>query len=255
VASAGIAGCRIVAKIASDYGKPDGLVEVIPGEEASFLAPLPIAKMPGIGPKTETKLRLLGIKTLGQVAALSSATLENHFGSYGQTLQNHARGIDHSKIEGLEDAKTFSHETTFGHDILEIRHLEAVLRFLCEKVGVRLRSSGREAKTVTLKLRFPDFETTNRSRTSELGFSADNEIYAMAVQMLHRVTGSKPRPVRLIGVEISNLCGDTRQLGLFDSQKQQQARRDRAIDRIRQKYGFDSVRSGQTMALKQIFED
>lgn len=255
VASAGIASCRIVAKIASDYGKPDGLVEVTPGEEAVFLAPLPVGKMPGIGPKTEAKLKLLGIKTLGQVASLPVTLLKNHFGTYGQILQNHARGIDHSKIEMPDDARSISHETTFGHDIIDIKHMEAVLRYLSEKVGSRLRSSRREAKSVTLKLRFSDFETINRSHSSGLGFSTDSEIYAIAVGMLRRALGGRPRPVRLIGVEISNLCGDMRQLGLFDSQRLRQEHRDRAIDRIRQKYGFDSVRTGQTIALKQIFED
>ncbi len=255
VASAGIAMCRVVAKIASDYGKPDGLVEIAPGEEAQFLAPLPVSKMPGIGRKTEAKLNSLGIKTLGQVASLPVGVLKNHFGSYGLVLHNHARGIDHSKIEAPDEAKSISRETTFGHDIVEIKHLEAVLRYLSEKVGSQLRASGSQAKSVTLKLRFADFETINRSRSSAQGFSTDDAIYELAMEMLHKSARSRGKPVRLIGVEVSNLCGEMRQIGLFDAQKLRRERRDQAIDHIREKYGFDSVRSGQTMALKQIFED
>jgi DNA polymerase-4 len=255
IASAGIASCRIVAKIASDCGKPDGLVEIAPGEEARFLAPLPVGKMPGIGPKTEVKLKSLGIKTLGQVASLPVSVLKNHFGSYGMVLHNHASGVDYSRIEMPDEANSISRETTFGHDITDIKHLAAVLRYLSEKVGSQLRGSSREAKRVTLKLRFADFETINRSRSAALAFSTDDAIYGLAVGLLHKASGIRGKPVRLIGVEVSNLSGEIRQMGMFDAQKLRQERRDQAVDQIRRKYGFDSVRSGQTMALKQIFED
>ncbi len=116
-ASIGVAGCKVVAKIASDLSKPDGLVEVPPGEEAAFLAPLPIGKMPGIGKKTEQRLRGLGIKTLHQVAGMPPRTLKSHFGASGEALQRHARGIDNRKVSPPGEAKSISRETTFDRDV------------------------------------------------------------------------------------------------------------------------------------------
>jgi DNA polymerase-4 len=255
VASVGIASCKIVAKIASDFGKPDGLVEVPAGQEKEFLAPLPINSMPGIGPKTEQALKSLGITTIGALAGLPVSILKNKFGSYGIMLHNHANGIDSRKIESPGEARSISHETTFSHDTGDMKYLHAVLRLLCEKVGARLRSEQKYARSVSLKLRFDDFETINRSRTLRETTHIDDVIYETAVEMLDRALRNQRKLVRLIGVEAANLVDRGKQLSLFDQQRQRRERRDKAVDRIRQKYGFDAVQSGQAMALKQIFDD
>jgi DNA polymerase IV len=255
VASVGIASCKIVAKIASDFGKPDGLVEVPAGKEREFLAPLPIDRMPGIGPRTEHALKSLGITTIGALAGLPVSILKNKFGSYGIMLHNHANGIDNRKVESPSEARSISHETTFSHDTGDIKYLHAVLRLLCEKVGARLRREEKYARSVSLKLRFDDFETINRSRTLKETTHIDDIIYETAVEMLDRALKNQRKLVRLIGVEVANLVDRGKQLSLFDQQRQRRERRDKAVDRIRQKYGFDAVQSGQAMALKQIFDD
>lgn len=254
-ASVGIASCKIVAKVASDYGKPDGLVEVPRGQERRFLAPLPMGRLPGIGTKTEQKLKSLGFNTIGQIAELPQSILKQKFGSYGAILQQHARGIDYSQVESVDEAKSISRETTFSHDIVDEGHLHATLRYLCEKVGAELREAGKQAKSVSLKLRFADFETISRSRSSVEAFSTDDAIYKLAGELLSRALGSKKKYIRLIGVEVSSLTGDAKQTGLFDYQKLREERRSQAIDRIRQKYGFNAVYTGRTIALKQIFKN
>lgn len=255
VASVGIASCKVIAKIASDFGKPDGLVEVPQGQEREFLAPLPINRMPGIGPRTEQALKSLGITTIGALAGLPVSILKNKFGSYGIMLHNHANGIDNRKVESPGKARSISHETTFSHDTGDIKYLHAMLRLLCEKVGARLRREEKYARSVSLKLRFDDFETINRSRTLKETTHIDDVIYETAVEILDRALRNQRKLVRLIGVEAANLVDRGKQLSLFDQQRQRREQRDKAIDRIRQKYGFDAVQSGQAMALKQIFDD
>ncbi len=254
IASAGIASCKIVAKVASDYGKPDGLVEIARGQERQFLAPLPIGRLPGIGARTEEKLKSMGIKTIGQVADLPLHILKQSFGTYGALLQQHAQGIDYSSVESTGEAKSISRETTFSHDIIDVTHLHAVLRYLCEKVGAELREAGKEAKSVSLKLRFADFETINRSRSSGETINTDDAIYSFAADLLDRALGGRKKYIRLIGVEVSGLSAEAKQAGLFDYQKLREERRNQAIDHIRKKYGFNAVYTGRTMALKQIFE-
>jgi DNA polymerase IV len=253
--SVGISKYMIVAKIASDLGKPDGLLEVLPGTEKEFLAPLAVGKMPGVGVSTEKKLRSMGIRTIGDIAGLSPSVLKAHFGSYGAVLQGHACGIDNGKVQSRGEAKSISRETTFGRDIIDRRHLHAVLRYLSEKVGADLREYNRKAKSISLKLRFSNFETINRSKSLPELFDTDDAIYDTAAGLLDRALGNQDKLVRLIGVELSNLNGDGTQLGLFDRDRLRQERRSQAIDEIRKKYGFSAVQSGRTMALKQIFED
>ena len=254
IASVGIANCKVVAKIASDIGKPDGLVEVPFGTEKDFLAPLPIGRLPGVGLKTEQRLKALNITRIGQLASLPLSSAKNLLGSYGVMLHHYANGIDDRKIETLSEARSISKETTFEQDILDSRYLLGVLRYLSEQVGVRLREQGKQARNVSIKLRFADFETIHRSQRLPEAASSDDVIYNTAARLLERALGNKSKLVRLIGVEVSNLLGEGKQLGLFDYQRQKQERRDQAIDRIRRKYGFESVQSGGTLALKQLFE-
>ncbi len=177
VASIGIAPCRVVAKVASDLGKPDGLIEVLPGEERAFLATLPVRKMPGVGEKTGKVLKTMGIETIGQLADMPDSLFRSRFGEGMIWLQQHARGIDDSPVEEYGEAKSISRETTFEKDTMDISFLRATLRYFAEKLGAELREEGKNARTVTLKLRYSDFETVNRSSSAREGTNLDDSIF------------------------------------------------------------------------------
>ena len=251
VASIGIAPCKVVAKVASDLGKPDGLVEVQPGQERSFLAPLAVQKLPGIGEKTGAVLRSMGITTIGQLADLPDKLFLNRFGEGIFWLQQHARGIDDSVVEARGEAKSISRETTFEKDTSDRRLLKATLRYFAEKLGAELRESGKQTRTVGLKLRYLDFETINRSSTSSQATDLDDDIFKTAVRLLEKALEKKNRPVRLIGLEVCNLVSGEKQLSLFNAETEKMEKVDRAIDRIREKYGFDAIRTGYTLDLKR----
>ena len=252
-ASIGIASCKVVAKVASDLSKPDGLLEVPPGEEQAFLAPLPIEKLPGIGKKTEQKLKGMGIKTLNQLARMPLEALKSHFGAFGETLHLSANGIDTREVSPPTEAKSISRETTFDKDTNEKSTLEATLRYLAERVGSNLRRQEKQAKTVTLKLRYADFTTITRSRTLPQASDTDHLIYDTGANLLRRALAMERQPVRLIGIGVSNLVEPGRQLTMLESRDQRQEQLNRAIDRIRDRYGFASIQTGRTLRLRDIF--
>jgi len=253
IASVGMASCKVVAKIASDLGKPDGLVEVAPGQEKGFMAPLPVARLPGVGRKTEQSLRAMGVTTVGQLAALPPGLVKSRFGSAGVMIHHYANGVDNRKVEPPGEAKSISRETTFAQDTLDRQLLQAILRYLCERVGAELRHQNKRARSIALKLRYADFETISRSLSCEGATDADEVIFAGAVRLLDRALAGKQKLVRLLGVEVSNLVSDGKQLYMLDSMPQRLEHLDRAIDRIRKKYGFSSIQTGRTLALKDIF--
>jgi DNA polymerase-4 len=253
IASVGISSCKVVSKIASDLGKPDGLVEVSQGEEKEFLAPLSINKLPGVGKKTEERLISLGITTIGQLAELTPEFVKTYIGSFGIMLHRHANGIDDRKVGVHGEAKSISRETTFSQDTFDHRILKGVLHHLCERVGADLRGQNKQARTVSIKLRYENFETLTRSRSMEEAISTDEALFSTALKLLDLALAGTKKRVRLIGVEVSNLTGEGTQLYLFDSRAQRQERLDRTIDRIRKKYGFSSVQTGRTLALKELF--
>jgi len=254
IASVGIASSKVIAKIASDLSKPDGLIEVLPGQEKEFLSPLAINKMPGVGPKTGQVLKSCGITTIGQLAKLPPESAKRILGDSGLSLYRHANGIDNRKIEPSDDAKSISRETTLAEDTLDSHVLQAILRYLCERVGAELRRQNKQAKCISLKLRYSDFDTINRSRSSAVTTDSDDVIFTTALRLLNGAISVKQKLVRLLGVEVSNLTGDGKQLQLFDYKLQRQERLDKAFDRIRKKYGFNSIQTGRTLALKDIFE-
>ena len=253
IASVGIAGCKVVAKIASDLGKPDGLVEVTAGREGEFLAPLPVINLPGVGKRTEQELKAMGIKTIGQLAALPLEAIKSRLGAAGVMIHRYANGIDDRQVELTGEAKSISRETTFAEDTLDRAFLQAILRYLCERVGAELRQESKHARTITLKLRYADFETITRRISSKEATDTDEAIFAGAVKLLDQALARKRKLVRLIGVGVSSLVGYGRQLNLLDSRPQRLAHLDRAIDRIRNKYGFTSIQTGRTLLLKDIF--
>ena len=251
VASVGIAPCKVVAKVASDAGKPDGLVEVLPGQERIYLSAMAVQKLPGVGDKTGKVLRTMGIDTIGQLADMPDGLFSSRFGDGMAWLQRHARGIDDSRVEARGEAKSISRETTFEKDTVDSAMLRATLHYFAEKLGAELRGMDKMARTVTLKLRYADFETISRGSTSKVATNLDDNIFRAAVILLESTLGKKYRPVRLIGLEVSNFTGGETQLGLFDAETKRLEKLDRAIDRVRDKYGFDSIQTGYTLELKK----
>ena len=244
--SVGIASSKVVAKVASDKAKPDGVCHVLPGTEAAFLAPMPLRALPMLGPSAEKKLLSIGISTLGQLQAIAEPTLVALFGNHGASIGLRSRGIDPSRVGGDSEAKSISREGTFAADVIDSAHLHAVLRGFCESVGTQLRRSGRRARTVSLKLRYEDFTTVNRSLTPGQPISSDEAIYEAADILLTRLRTAVKRPVRLIGVGLSNFVEDVVQLTLEPSQSTKDESLSATFDTIRKKYGSKSLQTGRT---------
>jgi DNA polymerase-4 len=254
-ASIGIASGKVVAKVASEMSKPDGLLEVAAGKERSFLAPLPVAKLPGIGKKTEPKLKSLGIDTIGKLSATPLEALKSHFGASGELLKRFASGIDDREVEPPAAAKSTSRETTFAQDIKDPARLESTLRYLGERVGADLRQKNKRARCVTLKLRYGDFATITRRRTLSQSTDSDQAIFETGQRLLKQALSGEKRAVRLIGIGVSELVEAGRQLDMIDGSAQRQEQLNKAIDRIRKEYGFTAIQTGRTLKLKEIFPE
>jgi DNA polymerase-4 len=254
-ASIGIASSKVVAKVASELSKPDGLLEVDEGKESSFLAPLPIARLPGVGQKTEGKLKRLGITTIGKLSTTPLSVLKSHFGASGEILQSFASGIDSRKVEPPAAAKSISRETTFGKDSKDRSLLKSTLRYLGERVGADLRQKGKRARCITLKLRYADFTTITRRLTLSQTTDSDQVIFDAGVKLLNRALAGAKQPVRLVGIGVAELVETGEQLDMLDSSARRQESLNKAIDRIRRKYGFTAIQTGRTLKLKDIFEE
>ena len=251
-ASVGIANSKVVAKVASDLSKPDGLIEVVPGEERLFLDPLPIAKLPCVGSKSECVLKRMGVTTIGELGRLPLAFLKQSFGAHGEVMHRYANGIDSRRMEPPAPPKSISRETTFSEDTSDRAFLSATLHYLGERVGADLRSHRKQAKCVTLKLRYADFESITRSRTSREAFDADRVIFEVGRELLEEALEQRAIPVRLIGIGVSNLIAG-RQLSMLDPWPEILERLNGAIDRIRGKYGFTAIEVGRTLPLRGMF--
>lgn len=253
--SIGIATARVVAKITSDQAKPNGVLWVVPGCEAAFLAPLEVRKMPGVGKVTEKRLHELGLKTIGDLARMGESFMEEQLGAWGAALAAKARGEDAGgwyDTEVGEDSgpKSISHEHTFGVDTADTVQLESTLLKLSEMVGRRLREHGLHAKTMQLKLRYSDFTTLTRAHTPDEPTQLDNEIYAV-IRKLFRDNYEKRRPVRLLGVQTSHFDEAPQQLGLLEeSTHQRWERAFSAADKLRDKFGDSSVMLGTSVGRK-----
>lgn len=245
---------RLIA-FASDLSKPDGLLEVASGGERSFLAPLPVDKLPGIGKKTERILTSLGIDTIGKLSITPVDVLKSHFGVFGEVLHRFATAIDDRKVELPADGLDISRETTFGKDTNDRAFLEATLRYLTERVGSELRQQNKQARCITLKLRYADFTTITRSRTLKQATDTDQTIFTTGLELLSKALAQAKLPVRLIGIGVSNLVEVGRQLAMMDSSAQRLEALNRAIDRIRKKYGFTAIQTGRTLRLKDLFPE
>jgi DNA polymerase IV len=250
VASIGIAPCKVVAKVASDESKPDGLIEVKKGEEVSFLAPLNIRKLPGVGKKTEEALRTVGIQTIGDLVRRDRGSIVSRFGTLGEMLCDYARGIDDREVHPPGEPKSVSRETTFQEDSRDRDFLLAVLRRQAEKVGADLRESGKQARCIGIKIRYSDFETLTRHRTLSDATDTNEMIFRVGTDLLTKLLSSERRAVRLLGIEVSSLTEPGIQLSMLDQREKRLRELDRAVDSIRLKHGFDVIATGRTASLK-----
>jgi DNA polymerase-4 len=243
--SAGIGTSKVVAKVASNKAKPDGVQEVLPGDEADFLAPFPLGDLPGLGPALELRLKKLGIKTIGQLARLSDGALAGLIGRFGPAIGQRCRGIDPTPVAAPDHQKSMSREGTFTNDVPDPEHLRAVLRGFSESVGAELRRDGRRARTVTLKLRYDDFTTISRSVTLP-ALNSDAAIFDAAASLFARVRSVEQRPVRLIGVGVRNLVADEVQLSFESARQQRFETLSATFDRLRRKYSRRIIQTGRT---------
>lgn len=204
-ASVGLASSKLVAKVASDYDKPEGCTIVVPGEEARFLAPLPVRALHGIGPRTAERLAELGLNSCGQLGQASLDDLRLVFGRHGDELQQKALGIDHRPVVPESGpAKTISQEWTFNEDIGDEGQLAGKLAEMCELVAHQLQKKNLLAHTISVKFRLTDFTTFTRQKTVEVGVSHPADILRVA-EAVWREFWPPGRPLRLLGVGVSNL--------------------------------------------------
>ena len=238
VVSVGVASNKLCAKVASDLRKPDALVVVPRGGEATFLAPLPVSRLWGVGPQARQALADYGVSTIGELAALSDATLGRRFGRHGPELAQRARGVDRSPVVPSQAPKSIGHELTFDRDVIDGGRLEATLLDLAESVASRLRTHHLAAGAVQLKLRYEGFETLTRQMPVPHQTRESEPIYYAGVALL-RKTLVRGRAVRLIGLTAINLA-DLQQLTLFDAPDKTD-RLTRSIDAIRERFGVKAI--------------
>ncbi len=241
-ASVGVATTKLVAKIASDLRKPDGLVVVAPGAEAAFLAPLAIGRLWGVGEKTAAALAEYGVTTIGDLAALPPDVVIRRFGKHGASLVERARGIDADPVHEGDPAKSVGHEHTFDVDTSDPEVIERTLLAMADGVSGRLRSAGVRASTITVKIRDTSFRTITRQRTLPEPTDLTEPIYRAALELARpEVRGIR---VRLLGVSASNL-GEREQLGLFATEDPRRRAAIEAADALRRRFGAGVVTRGR----------
>ena len=232
-ASVGVATSKLVAKVASDMRKPDGLVVVPPGTEAAFLAPLPVRRLWGVGPKLEEQLAKIGVQTIGDLAAIDPKRLERRFGAHGHDLLQLAKGIDDREvISEPAEAKSLGQEHTYDRDTDDRERLRRTLLELADGVARRLRRHGLKARTVTLKYRDEAFRTLTRAETLASPIDSGNDLFAAAWSLFEAVHG--PHKVRLLGLYASGLGGGAAQLDLF---AEPPSPVDKVVDKVTERFG------------------
>ena len=247
--SIGVASSRMVAKVCSDQAKPNGVLWILPGQEADFLAPLEVRKIPGVGKVTERRLHECGIRKVGDLVQLDEKFLRERFGEWGLALAGKSRGLDAGAwFEGdvanafgaREMPKSVSHEHTFYEDTADSGRLDAMLVRLSEMVARRLRDHHLYARTVQIKLRYSDFSTFTRSRTLDHATQIDRELADAARGLFHKAWTGKP--IRLLGVYGQQLEDDEGQTSLLEETQTEGWRKAlAAVDKIRGKYGDDTI--------------
>jgi DNA polymerase IV len=241
--SIGVASCKLVAKVASELRKPRGLVVVKSGDEAAFLAALPLARLPGCGPATVERLQRVGVRTVGDLATLPDPLLGELFGQYGRVLGAHARGIDPSPVQPPGDPKSISREVTFDHDLTDRRKVRETALGLLQDVGQSLRGHGLSARTIVLKIRYKPFDTLSRQATLPQPTDRDDEL-AEALGHLLETQLDPARAIRLIGAGVSNLEPRATQLSLLESRSARLSLLDGRLDQLRERFGEHVISRG-----------
>ena len=244
--SVGIGSSRLIAKVSSAQAKPNGVLWIVPGEEAKFLAPLDVREIPGVGKVMESNLHALGISKVGDLARLEETELEERFGKWGMALAGKARGEDaggwfDNAVGADTEAKSISHEHTYNEDSADAAQLESTLMRLCEMVGRRLREGKFHARTIQLKLRYKDFTTITRARTLPAPTQLDTEIFEQ-VRLLFYKNWKQDVPIRLLGVQASSFTTEADQMSLLEGGRQRRWRDAlSAVDRLRDKFGESTI--------------
>jgi DNA polymerase-4 len=248
-ASVGIAEVKFAAKIASDLCKPDGVLVVPEGQVREFLAPLPAAKLWGVGPRTDEQLKRLGLRKIGDVARADRSFLELQLGSSGLWLHDLANGLDPRRVDPDVAAKSIGAEETFEDDLLG-EDLHPFIHEQALRVAARLRRSGAKARSVHLKIKYADFQVATRQETLALPTDDGAEVYRTALRLLQKFDAG--RPVRLTGVHASDLGDLPPQLGLFDRPRDARtARLNKSLDAIAEKFGKHAVRPADLLGKKR----
>lgn len=245
-ASIGLAPNMMTAKIASDLNKPDGLTVVEEKELLSFLHPLPVGKLWGVGEKTRSALEKLGIMKIGDLAGRGKNDLIRLFGENGRHIWDLANGIDPREVEASDETKSIGNESTFDEDVKDKGTVMSELMYLSEKVSRRMRKAGLKGRTVTLKVRFSDFSTFTRAETLSVPTNFVDELYASVSGNLEKFDLRK-KAVRLVGVRATNLSPSSVQTDLFEgisSKSVKEEKIHKAVDRIKDKFGERSIRHG-----------
>ncbi len=244
--SIGIGTSRLIAKVSSAKAKPNGVLWVLPTQEAKFLAPLDVRDIPGVGAVTEKRLQEMGIQRVGDLARLEEGDLEHRFGKWGLALAGKARGEDaggwfDSAVGEDTDPKSISHEHTYNEDTSQLDRLQSTLMRLSEMVGRRLREGGYFARTIQLKLRYTDFTTLTRAHSLEQPTQLDTEIYE-EVRRLFLRNWKQGASIRLLGVQASNFEAGPSQIDLLEPSRQQRWQKAlQAADHLRDKFGESSI--------------
>jgi DNA polymerase-4 len=268
--SAGVAASKLVAKIASDLRKPDGLTVVPHGKEREFLAPLPVGRLWGVGKVTQKALHGMGVETIGDLSRIPVGALAKAFGKHGVLLHELSLGIDDREVTPGQEAKSVGHEETYPEDLVEMEPIRRELLSLATRVAERLRRHGVKGRTVTLKVRYRDFTLITRAVTLPRAVDDGGEIYRSILSLLPK-TKAGSRPVRLLGISLSGLSGgegaarqgESLQIPLFGApprggiggaagrrepspeSREKKERLNRAVDRIREKFGKKGVRPAE----------
>lgn len=241
-ASVGIASNKYLAKIASDIRKPDGFFKLTDEEIDDFLDPLPVERIWGVGPKTAHQLHKLKVKTIRDLKELDEPYLKHIFGSLGSQLYQLARGIDSRPVQPIREIKSIGREITFPEDVFDHEVLKTFILDLIVDVGRNLRQKSLKARTITLKIRYPDFRTVTRSKTLDNYTDLDKDIAREAYLLLDglRLT----QPIRLLGVSVHNLSGEMNQPSLFDAEDKNKNNKEilsRTVDSLKDRFGENSI--------------
>jgi nucleotidyltransferase/DNA polymerase involved in DNA repair len=250
-ASLGIAPNKSIAKIASDYKKPDGLTIVSQSNIQDFLDPLSITKLFGVGRKMHDALQRLGIKIVKDLYNYPKSFLEEKFGEMGAHIYNMARGIDDRCVQIHEEIKSISHETTFAADLVDEDYLTNTMLHLSAKVSQRLRKRGLKGKTIQLKIRFDDFTTYTRRKTLVNYTYLTDDIYRIGLKMLNEFQPFE-KPIRLIGIGVSQLVDEKgMQISLWDIQNEKKLALEKIMDQIQEKFGKSAIIHANTISFKK----